>query len=129
MAQQAIAQIRAEVFAAFQVHRQRPGCFSQGNCIEQIAGRKAVHQQVEIGMLAEAIIEDGAKQMDRANFRPGLAESISRRLGLVQPGVTSLLQLLGIGGEALSPVVLPMHGHRFILMPSRRIAAAWPPLA
>ena len=102
MAQQAIAQIRAEVFAAFQVHRQRPGCFSQGNGIEQIAGRKAVHQQVEIGMLAEAIIEDGAKHMDRVNFRPGLAESISRHLGLVQPGLTSLLQLLGTDAKRLA---------------------------
>ena len=53
-------------------------------------------------MLAEAIIEDGAKQMDRVNFRPGLAESISRHLGLVQPGLTSLLQLLGTDAKRLA---------------------------
>ena len=43
--------------------------------------------------------------------------------------VQSLLQLRGIGCEAIGPVVLRVNGHGFILMPCRRIAAAWPPLA
>ena len=52
-----------------------------------------------------------------------------RRLGLAQTGLTSLLQLRGIGCEAIGPVVLRVNGHGFILMPCRRIAGAWPPLA
>ena len=67
--------------------------------------------------------------MDGANLRPGQPESISRRLGLVQPGLAPLLQLRGICCEAIGPVVLRVNGHGFILMPCRRIAAAWPPLA
>ena len=58
-------------------------------------------------MLAEAFIQDGAKQVDGANVKPGLAESISRRLGLVQPGLAPLLQLRGIGCEAGGPIMLP----------------------
>ena len=68
-------------------------------------------------MVAKAFIEDGAKQMDRANFRPGLAESISCHLGLVQPGLTSLLKLLGIGCEAIGPVLLRVNGNVLILTP------------
>ena len=77
MAQQATAQILAEIFASLQVHRQRPGCFSQGNGIEQIAGGKTVHQQVEVGMLAEAFTQDGAEQVDGTNVWPCLPERIS----------------------------------------------------
>ena len=74
-------------------------------------------------MLAEAFIQDGAKQVDGANVKPGLAESISRRLGLIQPNLAPLLKPRGIGGEAGGPILLPMHGHGFILMPFTALRA------
>ena len=68
-------------------------------------------------MVAEAFIQDGAKQMDGANLRPSFPERISRRLGLMQPGLSPPLKLRGIGCEALGPVLLPIHGHGSILLP------------
>ena len=67
-------------------------------------------------MLAEAFTQDGAQPFKGENLRPGLPESISRRLCLVQTGLAPLFKLRGICDEAGGPVVMPINGNNANLM-------------
>lgn len=112
-AQQPLDQIIAEIFPSFQVHWQGSGAFCEGDGIQQRRRRQSVHQQVEIGMAAEAIIENGTEQMHGANLRSSLAHRCSRLGALSKAFLASLLQLLAIRREALPPILLGVNGHGF----------------
>jgi len=51
-------------------------------------------------VIAEALVEDGTKQVNRLDLRPGLPERSSSCMGLLQAGLPPLLQLRGVPCEA-----------------------------
>ena len=93
-------QITAEIFTALQVDGQGGRSFRQADGVDQSSGRQSLQQQVKVRVIAEALVKDGSKQVNRLDLRPGLPKRSRSFLGLVQAGLSPLLQLRGVICEA-----------------------------